>query len=35
MPAKTGAQYIEGLRDNPAEVWIRGERVQELLGREE
>ena len=27
MPAKTGAQYIDGLRENPAEVWIRGERV--------
>lgn len=27
MPAKTGQQYIEGLRANPAEVWMRGERV--------
>ena len=30
MPAKTGAQYIANLRDNPAEVWIRGERVKDV-----
>ena len=30
MPAKTGQQYIDGLRDNPAEVWIRGERVKDV-----
>ena len=30
MPAKTGQQYIEGLRANPAEVWIRGERVKDV-----
>ena len=30
MPARTGQQYIEGLRDNPAEVWIRGERVKDV-----
>ena len=30
MPAKTGAQYIASLRDNPAEVWIRGERVKDV-----
>lgn len=27
MPARTGAQYIEGLRAQPREVWIEGERV--------
>ena len=30
MPAKTGAQYIANLRDNPAEVWMRGERVKDV-----
>ena len=30
MPAKTGAQYIANLRDNPAEVWLRGERVADV-----
>ena len=30
MPAKTGQQYIDGLRDNPAEVWMRGERVEDV-----
>ena len=30
MPAKTGQQYIDGLRGNPAEVWIRGERVKDV-----
>ncbi len=34
MPAKTGAQYIANLRDNPAEVWVRGERVKEFLDKE-
>ena len=30
MPAKTGAQYIANLRENPAEVWMRGERVKDV-----
>ena len=30
MPAKTGQQYIANLRDNPAEVWIRGEHVKDV-----
>ena len=30
MPAKTGQQYIVNLRENPAEVWIRGERVKDV-----
>ena len=30
MPAKTGAQYITNLRENPAEVWLRGERVADV-----
>lgn len=27
MPARTGAEYLQGLRDHPREVWIHGERV--------
>ncbi|PKB80027.1 MAG: 4-hydroxyphenylacetate 3-monooxygenase, oxygenase component [SAR202 cluster bacterium Io17-Chloro-G9] len=30
MPAKTGQQYIAGLKEHPAEVWIRGERVDDV-----
>ena len=30
MPAKTGQQYIDGLRANHAEVWMRGERVKDV-----
>ena len=30
MPAKTGAQYIANLRENPAEVWMRGERIKDV-----
>ncbi len=30
MPAKTGQQYIANLRENPAEVWMRGERVEDV-----
>ena len=30
MPAKTGQQYIDGLRENPAEVWMRGERIKDV-----
>ena len=30
MPAKTGAQYIDGLSQRPREVWIRGERVEDV-----
>ena len=30
MPARTGAQYIQGLRERPREVWIRGERVHDV-----
>ena len=30
MPAKTGAQYIANLRANPAEVWMRGERIEDV-----
>ena len=30
MPAKTGAQYIANLQANPAEVWLRGERVADV-----
>lgn len=27
MPARTGEQYLRGLRERPREVWIHGERV--------
>ena len=30
MPARTGKQYIAGLKDRPREVWIRGERVDDV-----
>src|SRR5882672_12892149 len=28
--ARTGRQYITGLRDQPREVWLRGERVKDV-----
>ena len=30
MPARTGRQCIEGLRQHPKEVWIGGERVDDV-----
>ena len=30
MPAKTGKDYIARLKDRPREVWIRGERVDDV-----
>ena len=27
MGARTGAEYLQGLREHPREVWIHGERV--------
>ena len=30
MPARTGREYIQGLREHPAEVWIGGERVDDV-----
>ncbi len=30
MPARTGREYIQGLREHPAEVWIGGERVEDV-----
>ena len=30
MPARTGQEYINGLRDRPREVWIDGERVKDV-----
>src|SRR6266498_39220 len=30
MPARTGQQYIDGLRDPEREVWLGGERVRDL-----
>ena len=30
MPARTGAQYLAGLRERKTEVWLRGERVTDV-----
>ena len=30
MPARTGEQYISGLKERPREVWISGERVDDV-----
>ena len=30
MPARTGQQYMDGLSKHPAEVWIRGEKVDDV-----
>ena len=30
MPARTGQQYMDGLSEHPAEVWIRGEKVDDV-----
>jgi 4-hydroxyphenylacetate 3-monooxygenase len=30
MPARTGRQYLEGLRDQEREVWLGGERVKDV-----
>ena len=30
MPARTGQQYIDGLSEHTAEVWIRGEKVDDV-----
>ena len=30
MPARTGAEYIKGLQEHPREVWIDGERVEDV-----
>ena len=30
MPARTGAQFIQGLRDRPREVWISGEKITDV-----
>ena len=30
MPARTGAEYIKGLKERPREVWIDGERVKDV-----
>ena len=30
MPARTGQEYIQGLKDHPREVWIDGELVQDV-----
>ena len=30
MPARTGEAYIKGLQEHPREVWIDGERVEDV-----
>ena len=30
MPARTGQDYINGLKEHPREVWIDGERVEDV-----
>jgi len=30
MPIRTGAQYIEGVKKRPREVWLRGQRVDDV-----
>ena len=30
MPARTGQEYIAGLKDRPREVWIDGELVKDV-----
>ena len=30
MAAKNGQQYVDGLRERPAEVWLRGKRVKDV-----
>ena len=30
MPTRTGAQYVQGLRDQPPEVWLGGQRVKDV-----
>ena len=30
MPARTGAEYVLGLKERPREVWIDGERVKDV-----
>ncbi len=29
MPARTGEEYLAGLKENPAETWIDGRRVED------
>jgi 4-hydroxyphenylacetate 3-monooxygenase len=30
MPARSGAQYLQGLKENSADVWLEGERVKDV-----
>jgi aromatic ring hydroxylase len=30
MPARTGRQFLNGLREQEREVWLRGERVKDV-----
>ena len=31
MPARTGQEYLEGLQQKRREVWLNGERVDDVL----
>jgi aromatic ring hydroxylase len=31
MPARTGQEYLEGLRQRQREVWLNGERVDDVV----
>src|SRR2546428_10400260 len=30
MPARTGAEYIRGMREQGREIWLRGERIKDV-----
>lgn len=30
MPARSGAEYLQGLRDQPREIWLHGERIADV-----
>ena len=30
MPARTGAEYLQGLKERQPEVWLGGERIQDV-----
>ena len=31
MPARTGAEYIKGLQEQEREIWLRGERIKDVV----
>lgn len=30
MPARTGAEYLQGLREQPRDIWLRGQRIHDV-----